>query len=180
MSIIDVCKEAESIPFSAQTIKEICNNQVNIVLYDELYHMNSIFDAFIDGYPIVLLYPLRSQTDGHWVCLVYHKKTDTIQYFDPYGSDVDYYLKLHPELYEDDKLTELLNTCGKDVVVNKVPVQKLKKDVSTCGRHCAVRAVFFNLTNSDYLKLMDISVKDLKELESLDMIVTMMTILNFG
>ena len=43
---------------------------------------------------------------------------------------------------------------GSKIIYNKCRLQKLLKDVNTCGRHCAIRAKFNDMSLSKYCKML--------------------------
>lgn len=174
-----IIKNAESIPLTTSTIKDICNNRVNIFLYHELAEISDPMKLFYkDGFgivPMVLLYPIRSESDGHWCALIYNRDSNIIYYFDPYGFPIEYYKKYG--FYEREYLSELLTVAQENgITIDLAPtkLQKIDRGVNTCGRYSALRAVFSNLSNTEFCNMLEEKIK----LNNPDEIVTLMTIIN--
>lgn len=104
-----------------------------------------------DKIKYIILLVLHNDREGHYVCLINDDKY--IEYFDPYGFDIDKHLMFNTIETNDylgqgnDYLLDMLKKTNKKVIINKVPFQNLKNlDIATCGRHCLFRI------NSHYKK----------------------------
>lgn len=80
---------------------------------------------------VVLLVPVRSEDNGHWIICVRHPDGGGggIEYFDAYGGEPDKWLRNFPPLLADFPFT----------FVNRVQFQSMQRGVSTCGRWVVLR-----------------------------------------
>ena len=137
-----------------------------IILYKELRTIKDIKQLLPSHKSyFVLLYPVHSDTSGHWVCLT--RFNDTIEFFCSYGKKIDSQLKWckNEQYNEKPILTQLLKQTKLKVVYNSIDFQNNKNyKVSTCGAF----AVFRVLTMIE--KNMDLSSNNnlLKELKKND------------
>lgn len=158
MSLVGHLKNAEKIALSGSQIHEITKGRCRPIAYHNLHTITDINQLFEQHPNVMLLY--ETQEDfGHWVLLT-RLNDKTIRFFDPYGLNVDEELKLakyNRRIHNNQivpHLTHLLQNSTYNVVVNKTRYQKVLKDVNTCGRHCAVRALFSDLNMEQYETLM--------------------------
>jgi hypothetical protein len=101
---------------------------------------------------------------GHWVCLF--KKSDTIYFFDSFGS-IPYGKTNMGQIPEQLKykfgmeykyLTDLLLNCPYEVDYNDKCLQDSKS--STCGRYCATRMSFCDLSTDDFNSMFSDDLKN--------------------
>jgi hypothetical protein len=76
---------------------------------------------------VVLLVPVRSEDNGHWIICIRHP--DGIEYFDAYGGEPDRWIRNFPPLLHDFPFR----------YVNDVQFQSMSKGVATCGRWVVLR-----------------------------------------
>lgn len=125
----------------------------NVYTYDELQHMKP--NDLLARLPIVLLY-LDSPDSGHWVLIC--KVNSGIEFFDPYGINVDQEFKYLPFQNTMPKyLANLLLELQKRYKIfwNEFRFQKMGKEIATCGRHCIVRNMFNYLPIEEYKAVVD-------------------------
>lgn len=149
----------------------------NVIKYSELANYKSIEELLPNdkSYKIILIE--QNYNSGHWTCLL--RYGNTIEWFDSYGLPVDGELKFINSvkrrlLGEGRKtLTELLSKVkDKNIVYNKVKLQKLCNKSATCGRWVILRILmmknfFYNLKEfQDFIKKYkkEIGFKDADEL----------------
>jgi hypothetical protein len=153
--------KAQEYALSGQDIKNILNDDVNIITYPQLTKYNDINDILTIDKPLIILYLLHSWTYGHWVALIKHN--DRIEFFDSYGIEIDDHLnKIKDKNFKIQSnqdyphLLKLLYDSGEKIEFNHTPLQKMKKDniesVNTCGRHSACRCYFKWMKLKDYIK----------------------------
>ncbi len=145
--IMNSIKEIEAVPLDDTDIRKMLKG-IKILVYPDLAKYTNIEDAFDSKGRLVLLYPTNGQYDGHWTCLIWHKKSNTIEFFDSYGLDVDTEKKWLTEAqlieYHEDKplLTNLLrkaNENGKKIIHNHYQFQSFRNNNNDCGRFVVVR-----------------------------------------
>jgi len=143
---------------------ELLNPNTKILRYTQLYDYDNIEQLFNDCNKIVILYLLRSDWQGHWVCLF--KNNNGYHFFDSYGHPFDYEIdRLTPEekqrLHEEkDQLKYLLQ--NQNVDYNHVKFQG--NDTDTCGCFVSHRLNNSKLSNKEYLDIFlknDVSNPDL-------------------
>lgn len=120
-----------------------------IITYPELSNYDSI-NELLDETPVCVILYLSSQNYGHWTVLL-RLDNGEVEYFDSYGGFIDEPLellenKLRISLKEDcPMLLELLYNFDGKVNYNNYRLQKLNKDIQTCGRHVCCRILFKDL-----------------------------------
>lgn len=162
-------KESYGKAFSDSDIKTLCDNKVKIVMYSKFKSIKDIRQVLEPFGACIILYETK-QGYGHWCALLLQKssvkgRVADIEHFDSYGMRPDDELSYVPEnlrqsLGEDyPHLTYLLakatgpkGVFGR-VVYNSYPLQKSKKDTSTCGRWCGLRVVFKRLNIDQFIKM---------------------------
>lgn len=102
---------------------------------------------------VILLYPVSSTDNGHWVVLT--RYINTIEYYDSYGGKPDAPFKWNTSKFKDNKqyLSELLKKTKYKVVYNSIDFQS-KKDplISTCGAFAVFRILTMIELNADMEK----------------------------
>jgi len=169
-----VIKEIYSQDLTGSDIHITTNGKCPVHLYKDLLKFDSIEQILGPYNKCIILFPVKSSVNGHFVSLLYHEDINTLEYFDPYGFSWDQELKYS----EDTKWTQyniigmLMDKAkeqGFKVMWNKYRFQELKDGISTCGKHASIRARFSYLKIDEYAKLM------LRQKQSPDYIVTMLT-----
>lgn len=152
-------QKAKKYALSAKQIFNLTNKHCNIFLYEELKDMKSI-DYLITnhnrkGYlPCVLLYPI-SKDMGHWTSLI-RIDNNKIEFFDPFKIRVDDQLKYSYENVPP-YLSKLIAKSNYDIVqTSTIQLQKLDKNINTCGRWIVIRIIAWNdykTTLSNFIKV---------------------------
>ena len=101
---------------------------------------------------IILLYPVDSETSGHWVCITRFDKT--LEYVDSYGNKPDVPLSWTPQFKNTPKyLTDLLNKTKLRKVYNSIDFQsKRDLNISACGAYVVFRILMLKEMNADLNK----------------------------
>lgn len=140
MHLLDLVQKQ---PLSLEDMKYMLGihaSECNVFINDELKGMNykQLFEK-----PKVILLLGDGHSVGHWVGLI--KRKNEIEYFDPYGFGIEKDIQLsQSEPY-------LLNICkGYKIHSNHHPLQKLKKDINTCGRWVIVRIRLSELSINEF------------------------------
>ena len=121
---------------------------------------------------IILLYPVKSETDGHWVCLTRYDKT--VEYFDSYGQKPDEHLKWGKFKDIPHYLSNLLNKTKLMVTYNNIDFQnKRDYNIATCGPYAVFRILTMIEMDADLEKnnLILQTLKETNEDKSFDDIV---------
>ena len=134
---------------------------VKILTYSELSNYKKIEDLLPrhKSY-FILLYPVKSESDGHWVSLTRYDKT--VEYFDSYGKKTDEPLTWGKYNNVHRRLSELLNNTKLRVTYNTIDFQNKDVSISTCGAFAVFRILTLIEMNAD-LEKNNIILKTLKE-----------------
>jgi hypothetical protein len=135
-------------PMSDYDLRQLLGNNITIRTNRQIENETDIDNLFDNEGRLILLYTPDDPKFGHWVCLI--RNADSIYYFDPYGDkpDLPGDLNGRPPV-----LTNLLKEKGLPVFYNTHPYQKLKEDIATCGRWCAVRLHYKNKTEDQFFRI---------------------------
>ena len=146
----------EELPLSGDDLVKISNSlgnsKVTWMLYDDLKKYQHPSQIFGNKYiAVFVLMQIRSDDPGkdsigHWVCWIYHPDKDEYYWYDSYAIPISEELAITGE----DRTILLLT---KDIHLGDANIHKhqlFKNDVNTCGRHCALRSVFYHLDNERY------------------------------
>lgn len=172
-------KESIAKPLSDSDLRKLIEGHAKVVLYSNLKGYSSLNELLnCPGQSIFLLYQ-QAPNYGHWTCLF--KQGNRIEFFDPYGINVDDELKwtdpsMRKQLHMDKPwLSKLLYESPPHytLIYNQHPFQKRGNDINTCGRWCVLRLLFKNLSLEQFVELFGKS--NIKK-KSLDSIVTLLTI----
>lgn len=167
-----VIKLTEQNPLSTEEIVNLCKGQVNILTYRDLSQMKTIDSALKPWNCAIVLVETKDHF-GHWIAILKYKQDKeghtipddseggkwVIEVFDSYGMKPDDELKFVPEHMKEKLgadyryLTDLLYRSGYPVIYNKIPLQELKGNVSTCGRWCGLRVNFRNIDLGKFCKV---------------------------
>ena len=119
-----------------------------IVKYSDLDEYKTIDDLLPNSEDFAILLVESNFNSGHWIALL--KYDNIIEIFNSYGGPPGEELqfvgkKKNNELEQfEPYLNQLLDKAlqqGKQVIYNKVKLQKLKQDYNTCGRWCIIRCI---------------------------------------
>lgn len=136
-------------PLNGAQMMKIVDGKANISTINQLKKYKNIDEVLGRHGAVILLYELKKGY-GHWVCLYKYDK-NALFFFDPYGLKPDEQLLFGN--YSKPYLTMLLNKSDYDVLYNTEDIQKLSKNVSTCGKFVALKLIFRNLDNREFLSL---------------------------
>lgn len=125
---------------SGSQIKEFCQNMTlktpQVITYSEIDNLDLNKN---NGHCCFILYE-TSERVGHWTICFYNNYDDMIEFFDPYGLEIDDQLEysMYPE--KDQKLIKhLLNSDEKQFEINN---DNFQSDGNTCGKWCLIRYLF--------------------------------------
>ena len=114
-----------------------------ILKYNELVKYKTI-ESLLPKHKsyVILLFPVTSETSGHWVALT--RFNNTIEYSDSYGNRPDVPFTWRTCKFKNNKryLSELLKKTKLEVVFNSIDFQNKKDDrTSTCGAFAVFRVL---------------------------------------
>lgn len=144
----------------------LCGKNIQVVMYDKIIELSDLNQLFTDNNCVIIFYPyaqVDNVTMGHYTCLIKDVNNHTYYYYDPLAYKPDEYKQFAPQRY--DLYRENQNTLisllleqmekGYNIDYNNFQHQSRKPTMATCGRHCAFRCVFSDLSNNDYNKLLN-------------------------
>ena len=134
-SITDYLSGIGKTLLSTQDMKK--KGLVNIGRYRDLATRG--LDALIGRFNyVVLLTPVRSETNGHWIIIIRHH--DGYEFFDSYGGMPDQWIKNFPPLLSKIPFQ----------FINDHQFQSIQPNVSTCGRWVILRWMFRDISLEDF------------------------------
>ncbi len=124
----------------------------HILAYSELQNYTSMYQLLPRNKMFkIILIEIEADNIGHWVMVSrYKSKGKTIyEYFDSYGLPPSFHLDIMDtdKRIEFDQFEKHLNILLRKeikrntVLYNKLQFQSYKNGISTCGRHCILRAI---------------------------------------
>ena len=156
-SIDDIIKDSEKVSLSDTDILNITDHKCTILTYQDLERFNTIDEVLGTFGAVVILYQ-HDQNFGHWVALF--RVNDTIlDFFDPFGIKLDTELKFSPfnlRLHQGKEvkhLSHLIDQSRYKLIQNTTKFQEEVSDVNTCGRWCALRVRFREISLKRFSKI---------------------------
>lgn len=169
---------AEKRALSGQEIVHFLNGDVTIVHYELLNTVYDIKQLFTTSNRVVLLLPVESRKQGHWISIIYFPSENFISIYDSYGMTLEQdiiassYLIHHQSRKQQLALPHLLERFDGRYEVNRERVQQLEDGINTCGRHAIIRLHHSHMKNSEYTQYIRGKVDKCKL--NTDMLVTLM------
>lgn len=143
---------------SNQEILTLVKNKANLVSYTDLHKYNSL-DQLLGQYGACIILYETKKNYGHWCCIFKFPDGKTIEFFDPYGLFPDKERQFISKAFRKESnqnypyLTALMLKSPYILTYNHFPFQEIKTGVNSCGRWCAIRLIFRNLTLKDFIKI---------------------------
>jgi len=155
-------------------IQKVTRNQAKILFYKDLVKYNNIIDAIGDTGQLVLLFPTdNAYKNNHWIALLYHSDTNTVEHFDSYGlSPVQEQSYSTNDLVKQGVLNKLIKKSINDgyrFVSNDHRLQEMARGIDDCGRYASLRCRFHYLSRNEFASMF------LNQKESPDWLVTCLT-----
>jgi len=143
---------------SSEDIKKICPD-ANIMLYEELQQYNDIIDAIGPTNVMILLFPVQSNHNGHWISVIYHPNMKLVEHFDSYGlspaqeSGGGYTSNQYVKEHLLNNLYKQATFSGYKVQYNEAKLQQMQHSINDCGRWASTRGIFKESTNKEFANL---------------------------
>ena len=154
--------KSEDIPLTGRGILNITDDGVDVLTYEDILKYSTL-DALLGQKRAVIILYQTAQNYGHWILLMERQSSTgvEVEFFDPYGFKPDEELK-----YSTFNLTQhrgeaiphlsyLLSRSLVKVTINTVQLQGFSRHVNTCGRWCAVRFVYRDLSLTSFIMMFD-------------------------
>lgn len=135
-----------NIGLSDKQLLQLVDGKAKIVLYPEITNYKTLDQLLYPYDAIFLLYESRPNW-GHWT-LVHKTSPDTVECFDPYGTNIDDQLyDIEPSFrllskQEIPWLSYLLYHSPYNIDYNEYQFQSNSSNIKTCGRWCVVRLYY--------------------------------------
>ena len=150
----------EDVDLTGADIERISGYGVNVYTYEQLPSFDSIDELLGSKKATVILYQTEKQY-GHWVLLFENTSGDTphIEFFDSLGWEPDSELKLSEYNIKQHRgeivpyLSYLISRSALKVKYNNYPLQKFARHVNTCGRWCAIRALWRHVPLNEFVAM---------------------------
>lgn len=149
---------------SDEDIKQFFNDRINIIKYSELKNVHSLDQILRDYGRAIILFEIKGLNNGHWTLLqsCKDKKTNTpyILFFDSYGYKPENelnYIATNIKLMTDQShglLLKLLYNQPLVVRYNNLRLQKLAKNINTCGKYCCVKGKYPFLNENEFAEIL--------------------------
>jgi len=127
---------------------------VNIIQYHTLSQINKIEDI-LGKKGCIILYPVKSNTNGHWVSIHLNPKDNKIYFFDSYSGFIDTQLKyrcrnMYWKKSWSNRLSKLLYDSKHEIDYNEFQLQSNDRDDTNCGYWCLARLKLNDLTAQEF------------------------------
>jgi len=156
----------KSIPVTDSYIKKKLGGKCNIILYRNLHkytNIDQLFGGTYLGGPTpyrccIILFESK-EGYGHWVCLF--KRDNIISFFDSYvGYPDDSLPKIDKNFRKisnqmEPILSKLMLGSNYKLEYNSTPLQEKNKKISTCGRWCILRILYWFLDEKEFNELIN-------------------------
>ena len=116
----------------------ITRGKAVVRLYKDLLKFDNIIDALGKNGMMILLFPMVSDNNGHWISVLLHEKEKVIEHFDSYGLSWKQEMGYTDNQYvKRNLLGDLYNKAivqGYRVIYNPYRFQKMINGRNDCGR----------------------------------------------
>ena len=157
-------------------IAKVTRNKAKLLFYKDLVKYSNIIDAIGPTGQCVLLFPTDNDyKNNHWIAIINHTDTNTIEHFDSYGlspqQEQGYSTNAQVKQGILNKLYQNAVNQGYRFVWNEHRLQKMASGIDDCGRYASIRCRFHYLSRNEFASLF------LNQKYSPDWLVTAMTFL---
>ena len=77
----DKIRYEEKQPTTFDQLRYALKNDVNIVDYTDLAHVNNIEQLFENSLNVIIFFPVENEFQGHYTCMMYYPDNHVISYF---------------------------------------------------------------------------------------------------
>ena len=147
-----IIADYKNVALSDQDVLNLVDGKANIIVYPDLNQYSSL-DQILEPYgACFLLYEVKKNY-GHWCCLfkTLDEQGPLIEFFDSYGGFPDSQREFIPYHFRMESgqaipfLSYLMLESPYELSYNQYRFQKLKDNIKSCGRWCALRILLRNL-----------------------------------
>ena len=165
----DKIRYEEKQPTNFEQLKYALHNDVEIIDYLDLANYNKIEQLFINSLNVIIFFPVESEFNGHYTCMMYYPEEHVISYFCPYGFSPlrNIILSNYLKRFDANTLSLLPNLIkdfcrnGGKFLINSHQFQSQKNSISTCGKYSVMRILNRNIMDPikfrEFLKMYGLS-----------------------
>ena len=143
----DKIKYEEKQSTTFDQLRYALHNDVNIVDYLDLEKINNLESLFENSLNVIIFFPVESEFNGHYTCMMYYPENHVISYFCSYGFSPlrNIILSNYLKRFNADTLSLLPNLIkafcknGGKFLINSHQFQSSKNSIATCGSHVVMR-----------------------------------------
>jgi hypothetical protein len=160
---LEEMKKTLAYSLSDADIRHILGQGTKIIEFKDMDMFKTIYDLLPNEKDFAVVLVEQKDNSGHWVMLLRDK--NRIEQFDSYGctleSELNFVSQAMNRMLGQSKqeFHTLMKTIDDEdeLVFNKARLQAEDPAISTCGRHCCLRALMHNLGYSleEYLQFLD-------------------------
>jgi len=160
---LEEMKRTLAYSLSDADIRHILGQGTKIIEFKDMDMFKTIYDLLPNEKDFAIVLVEQKDNSGHWVMLL--RDGNRIEQFDSYGctleSELNFVSQAMNRLLGQSKqeFHTLMKTIDDEdeLVFNKARLQAEDPTISTCGRHCCLRAMMHNLGYSleEYLQFLD-------------------------
>lgn len=173
--MFQVVKHIQEQDLTGGELTDLLQGKAKVVAYEDFVGPQGGIPLLERVGKIALLFPVESNSTGHWLGIWIRPQEKRLVHFDPYGFGPEAEMKYTSNpIVEQRPLTALYTQAqaeGWSISVSPLQLQSMSTGVNTCGRHVICRLRLAHLNHDQYGKLM------LQQPISPDDIVTMLTLL---
>ncbi len=127
-----------------------------VIVYHNLVRVVR-FEELLDDQDRFILLMESKRNSGHYVCVIYHRAANIVEFNDSYGSthneliqDLNYYTHTNGDYFLNNILRDFQRRTNCILEYNNVAFQTLDNHINTCGRWAYFRAKYSYLPLSVY------------------------------
>ena len=172
MSIDRLLKDTEAMPLEMDILGKMSGkaHRTRVMQFSKVEAAKNLSELINAEHPFLIILIMDNREPdakvGHYIALFLRDAGKEVVFFDSYGHALSPLLKL---LKHGNKINLLIKESGKRLAMNRTKFQSESNKISTCGRWCAVRIRYSDMSNENFARFMKSS------LLNGDQIVTMLT-----
>ena len=163
-------------PTNFEQLRYALHNDVNIVDYTDLANVGNIEQLFQNSLNCIIFFPVESEFQGHYTCMMFHPDNHLISYFCSYGFSPmrNVILSNYLKRFDENMLRVLPNLIkqfckgGGKFLINAHQFQSNKNNISTCGQHTVMRILNRNIIDPveyrEFLKMYNLKPDEIVSL----------------
>ncbi len=155
--ILETINDLKSQPLSDADLLSKMQDKANLVTYPEIADYKTL-DELLGPHGVCFILYMWKPNFGHWCCII--KRGNNVEFFDPYGYFVDFWLEKVPEPYRTEsgqlkpELSYLMKESPYKLSYNEYDFQdETDEGAASCGRWTILRGLLKDLTLEQFRHL---------------------------